>query len=62
MYNRYGEGRGLIEAVENSFNRISVDGDQSTSDMVLALSSQRAQTVPEPEPHSSPSSCCFRGL
>lgn len=39
----------VSEAVENSFNRISVDGDQSTSDMVLALSSQRAQTVPEPE-------------
>ena len=29
----------LAAAVESSFNRISVDGDQSTSDMVLALSS-----------------------
>ena len=34
-------------AVRDSFNRISVDGDQSTSDMVLALSSQRAAGVPE---------------
>ena len=37
----------LSAAVRDSFNRISVDGDQSTSDMVLALSSQRAAEVPE---------------
>ncbi|MBN1834406.1 MAG: bifunctional ornithine acetyltransferase/N-acetylglutamate synthase [Spirochaetales bacterium] len=35
----------LAFAVENSFNRISVDGDQSTSDMVLALSSGRRPGV-----------------
>ena len=35
----------LDDAVRDSFNRISVDGDQSTSDMVLALSSQRAGSV-----------------
>ena len=35
----------LSWCVERSFNRISVDGDQSTSDMILMLSSQRkAQT------------------
>ena len=33
--------RMLPAAVEKSFNRISVDGDQSTSDMVIALSSGR---------------------
>ena len=37
----------VAEAVRGSFNRISVDSDQSTSDMVLALSSQRAAAVPE---------------
>ncbi len=37
----------LSAAVRDSFNRISVDGDQSTSDMVLALSSQRTAEVPE---------------
>lgn len=36
----------LDDAVRDSFNRISVDGDQSTSDMVMALSSQRAGDVP----------------
>lgn len=35
----------LAQAVQSSFNRISVDSDQSTSDMVLALSSQRAGPV-----------------
>ena len=38
----------LDAAVRDSFNRISVDGDQSTSDMVLALASQRAAPVAEP--------------
>lgn len=33
--------RALAEAVEDSFNSISIDGDQSTSDMVLAMSSNR---------------------
>ena len=37
----------LDAAVRDSFNRISVDGDQSTSDMVLALGSQRAAPVAE---------------
>ena len=37
----------LDAAVRDSFNRISVDGDQSTSDMVLALASQRAAPVAE---------------
>ena len=37
----------LDGAVRDSFNRISVDGDQSTSDMVLALSSQRTGGVAE---------------
>ena len=37
----------LAAAVRDSFNRISVDSDQSTSDMVLALSSQRAAEVPD---------------
>ncbi len=31
----------LGQAVERSFNTITIDGDQSTSDMVLALSSRR---------------------
>ncbi len=35
----------LTQAVELSFNRISVDSDQSTSDMVLALSSQQVESV-----------------
>ena len=39
--------RMLDAAVRESFNRISVDGDQSTSDMVLALASQRAAPVAE---------------
>jgi glutamate N-acetyltransferase/amino-acid N-acetyltransferase len=33
--------RALSDAVEASFNRITIDGDQSTSDMVLAMSSAR---------------------
>jgi len=33
----------LAAAVEASFNRISVDGDQSTSDMVVALASGRRE-------------------
>mgnify|MGYP006286877031 CR=1 FL=1 len=35
--------RSLAAAVEQSFNRISVDGDQSTSDMVALVSSRQAQ-------------------
>ena len=34
----------LFNAVDSSFNRISIDGDQSTSDMVLLLSSQKKRT------------------
>ena len=37
----------LSGAVRESFNRISVDGDQSTSDMALALSSQLTKGVSE---------------
>jgi glutamate N-acetyltransferase / amino-acid N-acetyltransferase len=33
----------LVRSVAESFNRISIDGDQSTSDMVLAVSSLRAE-------------------
>jgi glutamate N-acetyltransferase/amino-acid N-acetyltransferase len=36
----------LARCAEESFNRISVDGDQSTSDMVVALSSRRKPAVP----------------
>jgi glutamate N-acetyltransferase/amino-acid N-acetyltransferase len=36
----------LARCAEASFNRISVDGDQSTSDMVVALSSRRKPAVP----------------
>lgn len=39
----------LARAAEASFNRISVDGDQSTSDMVVALSSRRKPAVPRAE-------------
>lgn len=42
-------GRALSKATSTTFNRISVDGDQSTSDMVLALSSRRAGSCPEEE-------------
>lgn len=42
-------GRALTEASERTFNRISVDGDQSTSDMVLAVSSRRAGPCGEEE-------------
>jgi glutamate N-acetyltransferase/amino-acid N-acetyltransferase len=38
--------RALSSCVEESFNRISVDGDQSTSDMVLLFSSASKPAVP----------------
>jgi glutamate N-acetyltransferase/amino-acid N-acetyltransferase len=38
--------RALKEAVDASFNRITVDGDTSTNDAVLALASGRAETPP----------------
>jgi glutamate N-acetyltransferase/amino-acid N-acetyltransferase len=41
--------RVLPEAVEGSFNTITVDGDQSTSDMVLAFSSAGRGSVSEGE-------------
>ncbi len=41
--------RCLSRAVERSFNCISVDGDQSTSDTALLLSSGRKPAVPEEE-------------
>ena len=37
--------RALAEVVDGSFNSISIDGDQSTSDMVLAMSSNRKPPV-----------------
>jgi glutamate N-acetyltransferase/amino-acid N-acetyltransferase len=37
--------RALSEVVDGSFNSISIDGDQSTSDMVLAMSSNRKAPV-----------------
>jgi glutamate N-acetyltransferase / amino-acid N-acetyltransferase len=37
--------RALVEAARDSFNAISVDGDQSTSDMALLLSSRRGEKV-----------------
>ena len=54
--------------MKNSFNCISVDGDQSTSDTVLALSSQvtwiaylPAEPCPRPPPLKLPtSSACAR--
>jgi glutamate N-acetyltransferase/amino-acid N-acetyltransferase len=39
----------LARAAESSFNRISVDGDQSTSDMVVAFSSRRKPAAPRAE-------------
>ncbi|TVR05043.1 MAG: arginine biosynthesis protein ArgJ, partial [Spirochaetaceae bacterium] len=36
----------LSKAVAQSFNRISIDSDQSTSDMVVAVSSQRHRVEP----------------
>ncbi len=37
----------LKECVDKSFNRISIDGDQSTSDTVMLISSGRKSSVPE---------------
>jgi glutamate N-acetyltransferase/amino-acid N-acetyltransferase len=39
----------LSDAVEESFNSITIDGDQSTSDMVLAMSSNRKGAVARDE-------------
>jgi glutamate N-acetyltransferase/amino-acid N-acetyltransferase len=39
----------LAQCVQDSFNRISVDGDQSTSDMAVALSSGRRPPARPPE-------------
>jgi glutamate N-acetyltransferase/amino-acid N-acetyltransferase len=39
----------LARAAEATFNRISVDGDQSTSDMVVAFSSRRRPAAPRSE-------------
>ncbi len=41
--------RELKDCVEKTFNRISIDGDQSTSDTVLLMSSGRKPAVSEPE-------------
>ena len=39
----------LARAAESTFNRISVDSDQSTSDMVVAFSSRRKPAAPRAE-------------
>ncbi len=42
--------RGILkETADSTFNRISVDGDQSTSDMVIGFSSRRVSPVGEKE-------------
>lgn len=41
--------RALRRAVSTSFNTISIDSDQSTSDMCVIMSSRKAQSVPEDE-------------
>jgi glutamate N-acetyltransferase / amino-acid N-acetyltransferase len=41
--------RYLRESVDKSFNGITVDGDQSTSDTVLVLSSKKVPMTPEDE-------------
>lgn len=41
--------KSLATAVDKSFNAITVDGDQSTSDTVLALSSKKAHLTPGDE-------------
>lgn len=41
--------RSLHAAVESSFNTISIDSDQSTSDMCVLMSSRKAPAVPEAE-------------
>ena len=51
----------LARAAEASFNRISVDGDQSTSDMVVVLSSRRKPAVPRAEFRRALEEVC-RGL
>jgi glutamate N-acetyltransferase/amino-acid N-acetyltransferase len=51
----------LARAAAFSFNRISVDGDQSTSDMVVALSSRRKPAAPRAEFRRGLAEVC-RGL
>jgi glutamate N-acetyltransferase/amino-acid N-acetyltransferase len=48
----------LAAAVDESFNRISVDGDMSTSDMVLLLSSARKPAVPASDFRGALSDLC----
>ncbi len=48
----------LARAVEKTFNRISIDSDQSTSDMALALSSCRKPSVNESDFYSALYSVC----
>ena len=43
--------RDLQRAVERSFNRITIDGDQSTSDLVLLLSSHERGTADQAPDH-----------
>ena len=42
----------LSEAVQHSFNRITVDGDQSTNDTVLCLANGTAQNIPLHQRHA----------
>jgi glutamate N-acetyltransferase/amino-acid N-acetyltransferase len=45
-----GQLRGmLVQAAERSFNRISVDGDTSTNDMVAVLANGAADVTPDPK-------------
>lgn len=52
--------RCLGECTGKTFNRISVDGDQSTSDMALLFSSQAKPSVPEEEFRSALEKVCAR--
>jgi glutamate N-acetyltransferase/amino-acid N-acetyltransferase len=52
--------RCLARCVDRSFNRISVDGDQSTSDMALLLASARRPAVPEQRFEEALESVCSR--
>ncbi len=52
--------KALQSSVEKSFNRISVDGDQSTSDMVLLFSSARKPGVSEDRFREALDKVCLR--
>jgi glutamate N-acetyltransferase/amino-acid N-acetyltransferase len=52
--------RCLSECVDNTFNRISVDGDQSTSDMALLFSSALKPEIPEEDFRTALKHVCAR--